>query len=33
MVKGLEIFRERFTAYTENYVLIGGTVQLSARLR
>ncbi|NCB09297.1 MAG: hypothetical protein EOM73_14170, partial [Bacteroidia bacterium] len=25
MVKGLEIFRERFMAYPENYVLIGGT--------
>ena len=25
MVRGLEIFRERFAAYVDQYVLIGGT--------
>jgi len=25
MVKGLEIFRQHFNAFTDNYVIIGGT--------
>lgn len=28
MVKGIEKFREAFSAFSDNYVIIGGTVEL-----